>query len=129
MRPLVIFELRPNSTWAFAARNDKVIAPADGAGLAGNGCDPFEEHRVVKKGVYFTIENGVACGAHWTDYITFRFEPRAGAFVFDNERFASWKMNPSSNPDAQALIPDVRRLLRAPQGKLVTFSSWRPLAD
>jgi hypothetical protein len=124
-RPLLIFELRPNGGYVLVERNDKVIATADGAGLAGNGCDPFEDHHIAVKGPYLTVENGVSCGAHWTDYITFRFEPRAGGYVFDNERFESWKLNPSNDPNAEALIPDVRRVVRTPRSRLVTFSKWR----
>lgn len=125
-RPLLIFELGPNGRYVPVGRNDKVIATADGAGLAGNGCDPFEDHHIAIKASYFTIENEVACGAHWTNYITFRFEPRVGKYVFDNERFQSWKLNPSNDPDAEALIPDVQRVWRLPKGKLVPFPNWRP---
>ena len=125
-RPLLIFELRPNSEYLPVGRNDKVIATADGAGMAGNGCDPFEDHHIAIKGPYFTIENGVSCGAHWADFITFRFEPRVGKFVFDNERFESRKLNPSNDPNAEALIPETRRVWRASKGRLVSFSNWRP---
>jgi len=128
-RPLLIFERRPNGAYALVGRNNEVIATADGAGLAGNGCDPFEDRHIAVKGPYFTIENGVACGAHWTDYITFRFDPRAGGYVFDNERFESWKSNPSDDPNAEALIPDVRRIRHAPNGRVVTFSHWRRQAN
>ncbi len=125
-RPLLIFDLGSNGAYVLAGRNDGVVAAADGAGLAGNGCDPFEDHHIAVKGAYFTVENSVACGAHWTDYITFRFEPRAGGYVFDNERTESWKLNPSDDPNAEALIPDARHVRRAQGGRLVTFSKWRP---
>ncbi|MEO8455945.1 MAG: hypothetical protein ABI454_12380 [Sphingomicrobium sp.] len=124
-RPLLIFELRPSGGYVPVGRNDKVIATADGAGLAGNGCDPFEDQHIAIKGSYFTIENGVSCGAHWTDYITFRFEARVGGYVFDNERFESWKLNSGNDPKADAFIPDARRVWWASKGKLVTFSKWR----
>ena len=125
-RPLLIFELRPNGEYISLGRNDKIIATADGAGLSGNGCDPFEDRHIAIKGSYFTVENEVACGAHWTDYTTFRFEARLGQYVFDNERFQSWELNPSNDPNAEALIPDVPKVWRAPIGKPVTFSNWRP---
>lgn len=124
-RPLLIFERRPAGRYVLVGRNDDVIATADGAGVAGNGCDPFEEHHIAIKGSYFTVENFVACGAHWTIYVTFRFEPRVGAYVFDNERMESLKMNPSDDPNAEALIPDVQRVVRPPKGRLVRFSDWR----
>lgn len=125
-RPLLIFERRPNGSYLLVGRNDKVIATADAAGAAVNGCDPFEDGGITVKGPYFTIENRVSCGAHWTDYVTFRFDPRARAYVFDNERFQSWKLNPSSDSNADALIRNVRRVWHSPKNRLVTFSSWRP---
>lgn len=127
-RPLLIFQRRSNGDYVAVGRNDKVIATADAGGLAGNGCDPFENHRIAIKGSYFTVENDVSCGAHWTDYITFRFEPRVGGYVFDNERFESWKSNPSRDPNGSALVRDAERVWRAPRGRSVTFSRWRPRA-
>ena len=125
-RPLLIFERDQNGRYVLVGRNDKVVAAADAAGAAGNGCDPFEDKDITVQGSYFTIENRVSCGAHWTDYITFRFEPHVGAFVFDNERFTSWKLNSSNAPNAEQLVPDVQRVLRARKGRFVTFSKWLP---
>jgi hypothetical protein len=124
-RPLLIFERRPDGRYGPAGRNDEVVLRADDAGLAGNGCDPFEDGHIVVKGPYITVENGVACGAHWTDYVTFRFDPQLKGYAFDNWRFQSWKLNPKNDPDADALVPEVSRLVRASKGAKTPFASWR----
>jgi hypothetical protein len=123
-RPLVIYERR-GQAYVLVGRNDNVIDRAGDAGLAGNGCDPFEDGRIEIKDPYFTIENGVACGAHWTNFVTFRFDPRWG-WVFDNSRFQSWKLNPSNDPSAEALIPDAPQVKRGSKSAPVFFAKWRP---
>jgi hypothetical protein len=123
-RPLLLFEQRGNAV-LIVARNDHVVMKAD----EGGQCDPFLDGggTIAAKGRYFTIENGVACGQHWTDYITFRLDDRAGGFVFDNERQEDWELNPSNDPDAEALVrAGPPRLLRAPAGPVIPFAAWRP---
>ena len=128
-RPLLIFERRPNGRFTLAGRNDHVVLRADDGGIAANGCDPFEERRIVIKGRYFTVENGVACGAHWTNYVTFRFDPASKGYIFDNWRFQSWSMNRSNDPNAEALVPDPPRVIRS-TGKSVPFAGWqRPMGE
>ncbi len=124
-RPLLIFERRPNGGYGLAGRNDAIVMRADDAGLAGNGCDPFEDGHIVAKGPYLTVENGVSCGAHWTDYVTFRFDPQLRGYAFDNWRFQSWKLNPSNAADADALVLDTSRVVRAPKGGKTPFATWR----
>jgi len=124
-RPLLVYERRPDGGYRLAGRNDEVVMRADDAGLAGNGCDPFEDGHIVVKGPYLTVENEVACGAHWTDYVTFRFDPQLQGYAFDNWRFQSWKLNPSDAPNADALILDTSRVVRAPKGRRTPFERWR----
>lgn len=124
-RPLLIFERRPEGGYGLVGRNDEVVLRAGDAGIAGNGCDPFEDGRIVAKGPYLTVENDVACGAHWTDYVTFRFDPQLRGYVFDNWRFQSWKLNPSNRSDADALVLDTNRVVRAPKGRKTPFPTWR----
>ncbi len=124
-RPLIIFE-QVGGQYRQVARNDTVVLAAD----AGGQCDPFLDNdgTIAVKGGYFTVENGVACGSHWTDYITFRFDDRAGGFVFDNERNESWSMNRSTKSDAEALVRDgPQRVRRDRAGRVTPFSAWRPL--
>ena len=121
-RPLLIFERR-GAEFTPAGRNDTVVLKAD----EGGQCDPFldGDATIAVKGRYFTVQNGVACGEHWTDYVTFRFEDRAGGFVFDNERVESWKLNPDER--GEALVRDgAPSITRARPGATVGFSAWRP---
>ena len=122
-RPLLLFARRPDGSFREAGRNDGVVLRAD----EGGQCDPFLDLGgvIAMKGRYFTVENGVACGGHWTDYVTFRFEDALGRYVFDNERTQSFSANPSTDPGAEALVPDrpvdVRRGSRPP----MAFENWR----
>lgn len=123
-RPLIIFERRGRDFMA-VARNDHIVMKAD----EGGQCDPFLDGggTIAVKGRYFTVQNGVACGQHWTDYITFRLDDRAGGFVFDNERQEDWELNPSNDPEAEALVrAGPPRLFRAPSGHITPFAAWRP---
>ena len=121
-RPLLIFERRASGRYALVGRNDSVILHADDGGI--NGCDPFETGKIEVKGRYFTVEQGVACGAHWTDYVTFRFDPRSRGFVFDNWRVESWSVNRSNDSNAEALVSDGVKIVRA-KSRPVPFSKWR----
>ena len=121
-RPLLIFEWRAN-TFVLVGRNDAVILQAD----EGGQCDPFldREGTIAVKGRFFTVENGVACGQHWTDFVTFRLDGRAG-FVFDNERSESWSLNSSNDPDAEALVRDgPQEVRRSRPGRVIPFALWR----
>ena len=120
-RSLWIFERQSAKRYRFAARNDDVILrPFDG-GI--NRCDPFEERTIAVKGAYFTVENGIACGHHWTDFVTFRFDANSNGFVFDNWRTESWSMNRSNDPNAEALVSDGQKVVRA-KGRRVPFNKW-----
>ena len=122
-RPLLIIERR-NGRLFTIARNDHIVMRAD----EGGQCDPFLDGNatIAAKDRFFTVENGVACGQHWTDYVTFRLDDKAG-FVFDNERIESWSMNPSNVPDEDALVRDgPQRVIRAKPGHVTPFSVWRP---
>lgn len=122
-RPLMIFEVK-DGRYQLAGRNDQVVLRAD----EGGQCDPFLDGDgvIAVKGPYFTVQNGVACGEHWTDYITFRFDTATGGFVFDNERSESWRMNPSEAPDADALVRDGKQKVRKDRpGQKTAFSAWK----
>lgn len=124
-RPLLLFARRPDGSFARIGRNDTIVARAD----EGGQCDPFLDGGgvIAVRGPFFTVQNGVACGQHWTDYITFRFDSARGGFVFDNERFEVWKLNSSNDPSAQALVRDgPHRVRRGKPGHVVGFDAWRP---
>lgn len=122
-RPLLIFGQKGRGPFVLLGRNDHVVLTRSEGGASG--CDPFEDGAIAAHGTFFTVEQGIACGQHWTYYVTFRFDRRLGTFVFDNLRSESWSLNPSDDPDAGALVSDGQQIERA-RPPLVTFSDWRP---
>ena len=79
-RPLLLFVQNSDGTYTLAKRNDHVIFAVD----EGGQCDPFEdgEEGLAIKNHYFTIQNSVACGSHWTDFITFRYDLKLRDWIF-----------------------------------------------
>lgn len=114
-RPLMIFEEQAGGEYRLSARNDAVVLRAD----EGGQCDPFEDgdNGLAVKGRYFTVQNGIACGQHWTDFITFRYDLLRRGWFFDNE------IRTSFNPldDTQ----DTTDMKRANRAKPVAFEDWR----
>ena len=116
-RPLLIFEEQASGQYRLSARNDTVVLRAD----QGGQCDPFEdpdEWGLAVKGSYFTVQNGVACGSHWTDFITFRYDRGRRAWLFDS------KIVTLSDPLSGT--PDKSTVTRANRAKPVEFEAWRP---
>lgn len=115
-RPLLIFEEQAGGQYRLSARNDTVVLRAN----EGGQCDPFEDgyDGLAVKGRYFTVQNAVACGAHWTDFITFRYDAAQRAWFFDSEIFTS--------SDPLNDTPDKTHMTRANRAKPVTFEAWRP---
>ena len=69
------------------------------------------------KGRYFTVQNFVACGQHWTDYITFRYDPRTHGWLFSNQIVTE-----SFPLDDQ---PDHVTVTRADAHRPVSFGQWK----
>ncbi|KAG8155115.1 hypothetical protein [Burkholderia catarinensis] len=117
-RPLLIYEEQPDHTFRLAARNDQVVLRAN----EGGQCDPFDPEDAADsglsvKGRYFTVQNFVACGQHWSDYVTFRYDPRAHGWVFSN------RIVTESFPlDDQ---PDHVTVTRADAHRPVSFDQWK----
>jgi hypothetical protein len=121
-RPLLIFTQNSDKTFTLAARNDHVVMRAD----EGGQCDPFEdgEDGLAIKDRYFTVQNSVACGDHWTDYITFHYDTRQHTWLFHKEIFESWKAG--DDPNGDALKPATHKVTQADVLHPVTFDAWRP---
>ncbi|MDN0077567.1 hypothetical protein QU481_22355 [Crenobacter sp. SG2303] len=122
-RPLMLFTQNIDGSYTLARRNDHVVFRID----EGGQCDPFEdgEDGLVIHKHYFTVQNSVACGQHWTDYITFRYAPELHDWVFHKRIFENWVMNNSSAPNADALILKGRRLVTEKGKLLVPFEKYR----
>jgi len=121
-RPLLIFIQNKNGTFALAKRNDNVVLTiAD-----GGQCDPFDENNagLVIKNHYFTVENAVACGQHWIDYVTFRYDSKANDWLFHKEVIQSWRLNQSQDADADALISNGITIKTAEKSGPTPFEKW-----
>lgn len=126
-RPLMIWQRSADGrSYRLIGRNDHVVLRAD----EGGQCDPFEDGmggEIIVKARSFTVRNAVACGfSHWEDDIGFRFDTRINGFVFSSHRFESWSLNPSADPDAEAMISDGARVLDTERKPPVPFAKWRP---
>jgi hypothetical protein len=121
-RPLLVYRLAGKAA-TLVARNDRIVLRRD----EGGQCDPVEDGGAIAvKNRFFTLESGVACGQHWTDYITFRFDPRSRGFVWHNRIFESWQLNNDTGPNAEALVSDGRHVWRADPRRPVTLSAYVP---
>ncbi|MEK2605167.1 hypothetical protein [Burkholderia arboris] len=117
-RPLLIYEEQADRTYRLAARNDQVVLRVN----EGGQCDPFDpddaaDNGLAVKGRYFTVQNFVACGQHWTDYITFRYDPRTHGWLFSNQIVTE------SFPIDDK--PDHVTVTRADAHQPVSFGQWK----
>ncbi|WP_176040385.1 hypothetical protein [Burkholderia stabilis] len=117
-RPLLIYEEQADHAFRLAARNDQVVLRAN----EGGQCDPFDpedaaDNGLSVKGRYFTVQNFVACGQHWTDYVTFRYDPRTHGWVFSN-RIVTESFPLDDKPDEVTVT-------RADAHRPVSFSQWK----
>lgn len=123
-RPLLLFIQTVDGAYALRARNDQVVFKIN----EGGQCDPFDadaqglaiNHR------YFTVENSVACGQHWTDYMTFRYDPALKDWVFHKRIFENWVLNDSQDPDAEALVRNVHKVMSGKREAPIRFEAYRP---
>ena len=120
-RPLLIFTQNADNTFTLVARNDHVVMRYE-----GGQCDPFDDsdEGLAIKDRYFTVQNGVACGEHWTDYITFHYDATQRTWLFHKEIFESWVSN--DDPNGDALKPAAHKVKKADELHPVTFEAWRP---
>ncbi|AIY40462.1 hypothetical protein LT85_1304 [Collimonas arenae] len=123
-RPLMLFVQNADGSYTLAKRNDHVIFAVNDGGQ----CDPFEdgEDGLAIKNHYFTVQNSVACGAHWTDYITFRYEPKMHDWIFYKRISENWVMNNSNDPNADALVLGNRRVESGKVKPPVPFEKYSP---
>lgn len=123
-RPLLLFIQNTEGNFTLTKRNDHVVFKVD----QGGQCDPFEgeENGLAIKNHYFTIENGVACGQHWSDFTTFRYVPELHDWAFHKRINESWGMNHSKDPNADALVMDERKVVTGKGKPPVLFENYLP---
>ncbi|MPV65995.1 hypothetical protein [Burkholderia sp. BE17] len=114
-RPLLIYEEQADHAYRLAARNDQVVLRAN----EGGQCDPFAfaDDGLSVKGRYFTVQNLVACGQNWSDYVTFRYDSRTHGWVFSNQIVTeSFPLDDK---------PDDVTVTRADAHRPVSFGQWK----
>ncbi|AAW76406.1 hypothetical protein [Xanthomonas oryzae] len=123
-RTLRVLVANADGSFVDAACNTRVIFTTD----EGGQCDPFldSDQGPVAKGAYFTVHNGVACGQHWTDYITFRYDRRRRACVFHKRVIEAWEMNTQDTPDADALRLSEHKEIAADPRRQILLSAYTP---
>lgn len=122
-RWLYVFLRAPDGSYRIAGKNPAVAFAAD----LGGQCDPFlDSGGLAVKGPYFTVENSVACGSHWSDFITFKYDPPTRRFVFHRRVIEVWELNPSTRPDAEALIRTQKIVTSGKRSAPVTLDAYEP---
>ncbi len=123
-RPLFIFIQNKDATFTPVKSNDDVVFAID----QGGQCDPFEdgEEGLVIKNHYFTVQNSVACGQHWNDFFTFRYDVKSKNWLFHKESSESWRMNDSNDPNADALVSSGLSVTKANPKKPILFEQYKP---
>jgi hypothetical protein len=122
-RWLYVFLRAPDGSYRIAGKNPAVAFAAD----LGGQCDPFlDSGGLAVKGPYFTVENSVACGSHWSDFITFKYDPPTRRFVFHRRVIEVWELNPSTQPGAKALIPAKKIVTSGKRSAPVALDAYVP---
>jgi hypothetical protein len=123
-RPLLVFFQTSDKTFFLAGRNDLVVFAVD----EGGQCDPFLDsgNGITIKGTYFTIENEVACGAHWTDYITFKYSEVQRNLIFHKRIRENWTLNMSQDPKADALVLESRKVTAGRKDAPILLKDYKP---
>lgn len=123
-RPLLLFIQSNPGKFKLAKRNDFVIFAID----EGGQCDPFENGMdgLAVKGKYFTVQNSVACGAHWTDFFTFLYMPELHDWIFHSRITESWILNNDTDPNADALVLQNGSVTKGSRKMPILFENYRP---
>lgn len=122
-RWLLAFIQNASGGFDLAGKNQFVALAAD----QGGQCDPIlDSGGVAAKGPYVTVENSAACGDHWTDYITFKFDKSTNQFLFHKRIEETWKPNPSNTPGAEALVRQSRKVTGANQASPIGLDNYTP---
>lgn len=122
-RPLYIFIQNPNKTFSMTKKNSEVVF----AMVQGGQCDPFEDgmEGLVIKNHYFTVQNSVACGQHWNDFVTFKYETKLKNWVFHKRTSQSFNLADTDNGDGE-LAENKLHVTKANPSKPIIFDQYKP---
>ncbi len=122
-RPLFIFIQNQNKTFSIAKKNNDVVFTID----QGGQCDPFEDgmEGLVIKNHYFTVQNSVACGAHWNDFITFKYDIKLKNWLFHTRTFQSFNFADSGDGYGE-FVENKPNITKANPKKSIAFEAYKP---
>ncbi|MDR7370547.1 hypothetical protein [Flavobacterium aquidurense] len=123
-RPLLILLGQENGSFTLVFKNEDAVYCIDCGGVFG---DPFTG--IAIKNGYFSIEHGISGGHHWEEIITFKFNKTKNNWYLYKDHYINYKLNPSSDPKAEALIPDVDRLKTVKDFGEVSFQNFNIYSD
>jgi hypothetical protein len=104
-RPLLLLLGKKDGSYKLAYKNENAAYCIDCGGVFG---DPFDG--IAIKNGYFSIEHRISGGHHWEQITTFKFNTSKNNWYLYKDHFINYVLNPSSDPNAQALIADVDEL-------------------
>ncbi|WP_394772699.1 hypothetical protein [Flavobacterium sp.] len=104
-RPVLLLLGQKDGSYKLAYKNENAAYCIDCGGLFG---DPFDA--IAIKNGYFSIEHRISGGHHWEHITTFKFNKAKNNWYLYKDHFINYILNPSSAPDAEALISNVDKL-------------------
>ena len=125
-RTLLVFMQIKNGSYQLIAKNDEVVFAADDGGIGGDPFDYSDGHGITAKGRYFTVENAVAGGIHWTDFITFKYNSSLKNFQFHLRVLEDSQLNSSTDQNADALVVTSHKEIKGNANKPLLLSEYKP---
>ncbi|OMQ13338.1 hypothetical protein [[Flexibacter] sp. ATCC 35103] len=104
-RPLLLLLGQKDGNYKLAYKNENAAYCIDCGGLFG---DPF--NAIVIKNGYFSVEHRISGGHHWEHITTFKFNKTKNNWYLYKDHFINYILNPSQDPNAEALIANVDKL-------------------
>ncbi len=123
-RPLLLLLGQENGNFKLAFTNNDAVYCIDCGGVFG---DPFTG--IAIKNGYFSIEHGISGGHHWEEIMTFKFNKIKNNWFLYKDHYINYKLNPSSDPKAEALIADVDNLKTVKDFGVVSFQNFNIYSD
>jgi hypothetical protein len=125
-RTLYAFMQVKNDSYKLIGKNNSVVYAKDEGGIGGDPFDYTGNEGITAKGRYFTVENAIAGGIHWTDFITFKYNPLINNFQFHLRVLEDSQLNSSNDPSADALVVTSHKEFKGDAKKTILLSEYIP---
>lgn len=113
-----------DGNYKLAFKNENAAYCIDCGGLFG---DPF--NAIVIKNGYFSVEHRISGGHHWEHITTFKFNKTKNNWYLYKDHFINYILNPSTDPNAEALIANVDKLKTVKDFGEISFQQFNIYAD